>query len=302
MPTRARQDAPVSGPEPVEEAPRAAPPVEVVLLKSDVFGRVERLELADGRRVVRRDVRGCRFPFSVVARLLLARERRALRALRGLDGVPGLEPDGAGEDPARVVRRSFIEGVPLWAAERLPSDWFEHARALVEAVHARGVRHNDLHKEQNLLVRPDGRPAVLDLQLASVHGRDSRRARVRAAEDLRHVDKHARRYERRGRPSTPAERRARPRRSPLAAAWRRFGKPLYNGLVRLFPKLSEPEPRRASSGPWPDWVEPLSNGSSGGAPPKEDPPEEDPPVDGSPGQESPIEDSTVDRPAEDDSP
>lgn len=252
----------MSGPDRAEVSPRGARPDAVEVLKSDLFGRVERVERADGHRVVRRDVRACRFPFSIVARLLLARERRALERLAGLDGVPALEANAPDEDPRRVLRRSFLDGEPLWAAERLPRDWFEHARALVVAVHARGVRHNDLHKEQNLIVRPDGRPALLDMQLASVHADPAaRRARVRAAEDLRHLDKHARRYARRGRPSTPEERRARPRRSPLAAAWRHLGKPLYNGVVRLFPALSEPEPRRPSSGPWPEWSEPLGGGA-----------------------------------------
>ncbi|QDU84697.1 serine/threonine protein kinase [Planctomycetes bacterium Pla163] len=252
-----------------ESAPRerrSAADATCTLLKEDVFGRVELVEDADGERCARRTVstRGLVLPF--VGRLLLARERRALAALGGLDGTPVLLECRPGEDPRRVLRRGWIEGEPLWAATELPRDWFERAEELVAAVHLRGVRHNDLHKEQNLVVRRDGRPALLDFQLASVHTEPrARRARTRAAEDLRHIDKHRRRYLRAGRPKTDADRAGRPSRSLLARVWRRLGKPLYRGLVRLAPALTEPEPRRASSGPWPSWTAPLVGDQASGA-------------------------------------
>jgi predicted Ser/Thr protein kinase len=258
---------------PQERLHSAGPPVEAplvdhrsssgaacTLLKEDVFGRVELVEDANGERCARRTVstRGLLLPF--IGRLLLARERRALAALIGLDGTPALLECRPGEDARRVLRRGWIDGDPLWAATELPLDWFERAEELVVAVHGRGVRHNDLHKEQNLVVRCDGRPALLDFQLASVHADPSaRRARTRAAEDLRHIDKHRRRYLRAGHPKTDADRAGRPRRSLLARAWRRFGKPIYRGLVRLVPALSEPEPRRLSTGPWPRWTAPLTD-------------------------------------------
>ena len=123
---------------------------------------------------------------------------------------------------------------------------------------------NDLHKEPNILVLPDGRPALIDFQLASVHvSRESRSFRVRQAEDLRHVDKHRRRYERRGAPKTERDRAGRTKRSLLSAGWRRLGKPVYNGIVHgLFGQPSS-EPRRPESGPWPEWVAPLSPAAAG---------------------------------------
>ncbi len=245
---------------------------DVVVMKRDRFGRVERVRCSDGSFVVRRVANAALTPSGFVARLLLARERRALAAAGDLDGLPRelphvlTEAEHGGGDPHTVLMRtvlvrSFVPGVPLSEARELPRDWFLHLERLVRDLHARGVCHNDLHKEQNVLVRPDGRPALVDLQLASVHTAATRSFRVRAAEDLRHVDKHRRRYERRGRERTEAERAAeraeRPPRSFLAAVWRRFGKPLYGSSKRVFGSRDAPEARRPSSGPWPVWTEPL---------------------------------------------
>jgi hypothetical protein len=165
------------------------------LLKADALGRVERVVTADGSVRVRRVACGGRIPGSgLVARALLARERRALAALEGLAGVPRALGGRAG-----VLERTWIEGAPLSAAEELPADFFDRLDELVRALHARGVCHNDLHKEQNVLVAAGGWPALLDFQLASVHRRGSRVFVSRARDDLRHVEKHRRRYTRDGR-------------------------------------------------------------------------------------------------------
>jgi RIO-like serine/threonine protein kinase len=164
-----------------------------------------------------------------------------------------------------VLVRSYTEGRPLHQAECLPADFFEHLAELVRRVHARGVCHNDLHKEQNVLVRPDGRPALIDFQLASVHRRRGHAFDVRVHDDLRHVDKHARRYLRPGRgpggvgaPAGP-----RPQRSLTALLWRRLVKPVYNLVTRLIPAARDGEARRPSSGPWPSWSAPLGPTRSG---------------------------------------
>jgi hypothetical protein len=121
------------------------------------------------------------------------------------------------------------------------------------------VCHNDLHKEQNVLVGVDGAPALIDLQLASVHERRGRVFSVRCGDDRRHVAKHARRYARAGRGpegaglASPANLDL-PRRSLAAALWRWLVKPAYN-RVGLVLGLRDREPRRPSSGPWPRWVD-----------------------------------------------
>ncbi len=155
--------------------------------------------------------------------------------------------------------RTWLEGEPLHRATVLPRDFFDLLDALVVEVHGRGVCHNDLHKEPNVIVLEDGRPALIDFQLASVHRRADRRMRVRCGEDLRHLEKHRRRYTRAGRGPAGESRglgHGR-RRGALAAAWRRLGKPLYNFVTRRLLGTRDGEERRPSSGPWPRWSEPL---------------------------------------------
>ena len=243
------------------------------LLKRDAFGRVELLTGERGAAV--RRVAGGAPAVRLVARLLLGRERRALRRLAGLEGVPALlesdgwlayraapSADGRAPRGADVLLRSWAEGVPLHEAQALPRDFFERLEDLVRELHALGVCHNDLHKEPNVLVLPDGRPHVVDFQLASLHPRAGRGFDVRAREDLRHVDKHRRRYQARG-----AEEPGGPPRSTTAELWRRWGKPLYNALTRRLLRRADGEPRRPRGGPWPRWTPALGPARAAGRPP-----------------------------------
>ena len=165
-----------------EEAEEAG----ALLLKADLFGRVERVDSSGGARV-RRDLRAARGWARPLARALARREARALRALDGLDGVPRL----LGWD-GRILERTWIEGVALQRVR--PADPGFHAalRRLVARLHRRGLTHNDLAKEPNVLVRPDGSPALVDFQLARLHPRRGRWFRLLAREDLRHLLKHKR--------------------------------------------------------------------------------------------------------------
>ena len=43
----------------------------------------------------------------------------------------------------------------------------------------------------------------------------------------------------------------------LRFAWRRFGKPVYVLVTRRLLRTRDGEERRPSSGPWPEWSEPL---------------------------------------------
>ncbi len=254
------------------------------LLKRDAFGSVELLDGERGR-VVRRIARGSRLPGSRrVARLLLRRERAALHRIAGLGGVPPLlesaewdgyraaPSDGVPPEARDVLLRGFLEGVPLHAARELPADFFERLEDLVRELHARGVCHNDLHKEPNVLVGTDRRPHLLDFQLASLHSRRGRAFAVRAREDLRHVAKHRPRYPSAG--EGGAARAAEPaaRRSLAAALWLRLGKPPYNLLTRRLLRLEDGEPRRLRAGPWPSWTPPVGPGPRPGSSPAVAPP------------------------------
>lgn len=233
------------------------------LLKRDVFGRVER----DEGGLVRRVASGSGVPLSrMLARVLLERERRALDRLAGLEGVPHVVRAEVA-DGERVLVRSFVSGSPLSEAERLPVNFFDELDRLVCALHARGVCHNDLHKEQNVIVADDGAPWLVDFQLASVHAPRSKALARRAREDLRHVEKHRRRYTRDGRGPGGERtfgRGAGERRSVLALAWRRAGKPVYAFLAHLVAPRREKEVRRGSAGPWPRWGDAVAPRRYGG--------------------------------------
>jgi len=243
----------------------------VSVLKRDAFGRVELLSRgvdAGALRLIRRVASGGALPLSrSIARVLLHREERALAALSGLSDVPAL----ASADDLPVVPegelalvRAYVDGAPLHRCERLPLDFFERLEELVRELHARGVAHNDLHKEQNIVVGLDGRPALIDFQLASVHALSTRALAARASDDLRHVAKHRRRYLRYARVvdvAPSAELLANPPRAPrrrgVALVWRKAAKPLYNLLTRRVLRRRDGEDRRAVSDPWPVWVAPV---------------------------------------------
>lgn len=245
------------------------------LLKRDALGWVELVEL-EGVPLVRRVAAGGRIPGSGwAARILLRRERRALEAIgrHPDEGLPGLRlvcdarvdgllgPEGQQLRSKQMLVRTFAEGAPLHEAASLPRDFFDLLDRAVEALHASGVCHNDLHKEQNLVVGPEGRPCLIDFQLASVHNRRGRSFKARCAEDLRHVQKHRRRYTRDGRgPDEAGVQHGAglgKRRGPVAWAWMRFAKPAYNVLTRRILRTRDGEQRRPSSGPWPEWVAPV---------------------------------------------
>jgi RIO-like serine/threonine protein kinase len=229
------------------------------LHKRDALGRVEKID-EDGRSRARRVAQGGAIPGSAwIARRLLARERAALRALSGLAGIP-VE---CGTADASTLVRTWVEGVPLARAASLPTDFFDRLDELVMAMHARRVCHNDLHKESNIVVGLDGRPWLIDFQLASVHARGSRAFEARRRDDLRHVEKHRRRYTRRGRGPDGRESHGAGRgipRSPLARAWRSFGKPVYVAVTRgLLDARDGGDAQRDSRGPWPTWTAPVGS-------------------------------------------
>jgi hypothetical protein len=248
-------------------------PRYVRLCKLDALGRIEHL-VGSGGPVARRVACGSSMPGSgLLARFLMRRERRSLAHLSGLTGVPRLVEDSTlealpspdGYTPRlgskNIVLRSWCEGQPLHRATELPLDFFERLDELVLALHARGVCHNDLHKEQNVMVAADGYPALIDFQLASLHRVDSYLHRARCRDDLRHVQKHRRRYTRDGRgpagsldSSLERGRGHRMRRSLVAFLWRRSVKPIYHFVTRKVLRSWDGEERRESSGPWPQWV------------------------------------------------
>ncbi|MCC7257043.1 MAG: serine/threonine protein kinase [Gammaproteobacteria bacterium] len=136
-----------------------------------------------------RDTAAARWWARPLSRWLAAREARALRALNGLDGVPTLlDWDG------RRLLRTVVAGHTMCAARPGEAAYFRDARRLLARVHRRGIAHNDLAREPNWLVQPDGRAGLIDFQLAWHDARRGAWFRLLAREDLRHLLKHKRSY------------------------------------------------------------------------------------------------------------
>lgn len=192
------------------------------LLKSDTFGTISR----DGERVIR-DTRAARPWARWLARYLMRRERRALThiASANIQGTPRLlSSDRYG------LTRSWIDGTAMHQARPRNPEYFREALHLLRRLHAAGVLHNDLAKETNWLVTPDGLPALVDFQLASVCGRRGALARARGHDDLRHLLKHKRTYL----PDrlTARERSVLARRSLVSKLWMATGKQVYLFVTR----------------------------------------------------------------------
>jgi len=195
------------------------------VLKSDVFSRVTLGRLGD-ETVVERDVRPTPLWSKPLAYYLFWRELRALERLSDLDYVPRLVGTGR-----RRLYRSWLSGVPLHIAEpHGETAFFREAKRCLYALHRRGVVHNDLAKQQNWLRLSDGRPALIDFQLASVHPRRGKLYRVLAYEDLRHLLKHKKRYC--SDALTARERRILATKSLPTRLWMATGKRVYNTVTR----------------------------------------------------------------------
>jgi RIO-like serine/threonine protein kinase len=223
--------------------------VSAEVLKSDSFGSIERGEYA-GQPAILRRAKGGSLPGSgFAARLLMRREARALAILHEVRGiVPVLD------QPSRCeLIRGWAEGKPLHLATELPEDFFDQLRFLVIVCHELGVCHNDLHKEPNVLVAPDGYPWLVDFQLASVHRLGSSGLDRRAAEDMRHIAKHERRYKNQG---SGGRERGKDR-GLVARLWMATGTRVYNFITRRVFKRTDGEGRRPRGGPWPKWTPAL---------------------------------------------
>lgn len=221
----AAMDSASAAPSSRDPRPSQREVVEVAALKADSFGRIALMRGPDGD-FVRRDLAHVPLWLRLPAWWLARREARGLRAVAGLDDVPRLL-DWTG----RRLDRSYMSGAAMY--QRPPRGdvaYFHRARRLLQAVHRRGVAHNDLAKEANWLVLDDGRPALIDFQLASRGRPRSPWMRLLAREDLRHLLKHKRTYCPQA--ITPVERRVLRRRSWVRELWFASGKRLYRWVTR----------------------------------------------------------------------
>jgi RIO-like serine/threonine protein kinase len=208
-------------------------------LKNDILGTT-RLVHAGDAPFIERDTRTAHPSVRWLARRLAAREAVALAALADLNHVPRLlDFDGA------VVRRSYLQGVPLYEAPPRSRAYFVHALRVLRLLHRAGIAHNDLAKEANWLVAAGDTCAIVDFQLATYAPRRGARFRRRAYEDLRHLLKHKRTYQPLA--LTALQRRVLARPTLPTRLWRMIAKPIYRLVTRAvlrWPDRSGPLERR----------------------------------------------------------
>jgi len=204
--------------------------VETAVFKRDVFSETHAGYFVGDpdTRIIRRVVSAAPWWSKPLAWILARRARREIRALktvRGIEGVPQLiatDKDG--------LYRSWTEGTPLHLARPSDPKWYRTAHRILRDMRRLGVTHNDLAKPQNWLMTPEGEAAVIDFQLASVHRRRGALYRLMAYEDFRHLIKQKRAFAKDM--MTPTEKRILARRSLPSRIWLATGKKVYNFITR----------------------------------------------------------------------
>lgn len=213
--------------------------VSETVFKRDIFSETHSGKLAgrDGERVIRRFVGKTPVLVRPLAWVLARREIRALEAVRGIEGTPTLLSTDSGG-----LIRDWLDGSPIHIARPAAREWYKGAHRILRDMRRRGITHNDLAKPQNWLMRPNGDPAVIDFQLASVHRSRGRLYRMMAYEDFRHLLKQKASFA--PQLMTPTARRILKRRSLPSRIWLATGKKVYNFFTRRLLNWSDGEGTR----------------------------------------------------------
>lgn len=85
------------------------------------------------------------------------------------DGIPGLARFLERYGESGYIRE-YVPGGHLREyrkTHRTDDLFYPRINAMLAAIHKRGISHNDLSKAENILVRPDGSPTLIDFQIAT---------------------------------------------------------------------------------------------------------------------------------------
>jgi serine/threonine protein kinase len=183
-------------------------------------------------------------PMRWMARLLTRREVGFYRALAGTPGVPALIGTVCGDSG---FLHEFVPGRPLARDAQVSDRFFDELLALLRRLHERHFAYVDLNKRENILLGDDGRPYLIDFQIALHLPPEGwrRLAPIRwLLARFQHGDYyHALKHKRRLRPDllTPAERAAAERPDFWIGLHRRVARPLTNLRRRVLKRLKRSE-------------------------------------------------------------
>jgi hypothetical protein len=194
----------------------------VTVVKRGPWTKADILKVTQGEsEAILKDFSGKIRLVRLLGRRQLRRERRALRRLEGLPGVPV----DLGDVPPWGLLMEPIEGEPITRWRRRPREeilpMLERLARLVDRIHERGVAHLDLRKRDNILVSAEGVPSIIDFNASFCFDPGSLGARL-VFPVLRRVDRAALlKWKSHLVPDllTPAERRRHRRMSLLRRLW-----------------------------------------------------------------------------------
>lgn len=95
-------------------------------------------------------------------RLMAAYEAAVLRQVQDIRGIPRL----LGRYGRRGLVREFVPGRPLTRDSEVDERFFPRLFRMLRRLHRRGVAYVDLEKAENILLGQDGRPYLIDFQIA----------------------------------------------------------------------------------------------------------------------------------------
>ena len=209
------------------------------ILKQDMFGSVELIHFngsgTNSQLAICRDINCARWWVRYLARYLARRELKALNKLQQAQVAEQQVPRVLHAAQGRVVR-SYIPGKPLHIHRKPSVVFFTELKELLTQIHRAKVTHNDLAKEPNILVTDDGRPALIDMQLASCGGLFYK---TRCREALRHILKHQRTYQPQS--LSDAELEILANKLWLSKVWMACVKPIYLFVTRRLLHWSDRE-------------------------------------------------------------
>ncbi len=141
----------------------------------------------------------CLLPLGLIGQLMTRSEISKLRRCEGIPEVPQV----LARLDAHMYVYEYIEGQSLNEKPPLPADFFDRLARALQQVHARNLVHFDLHKLGNILVDTEGRPHIIDFQIARHIGDRLLLSRWLSARlrhclqsyDVYHIYKHKRRLQ-----------------------------------------------------------------------------------------------------------